>query len=351
MLGVIATSLWIGVATLLGGTGPQSPSVALSSRLQNPNMECSAGFGAPEGMYGTVPSGWGFFILDGWPNIESTQRHFAGDCRTGWVEHIEGVDSWAFLSQDTDSVGRPFDAGIYQQVSVTQGKGYSFSGWLVSECGGSYSGNYCTGETYMAKMLGLDPYGGTDPLSPNVVWVENRANIDATRWLSMYLGTTAKSSVLTVFVRIRSPYQHSGNQALVDAMSLVESPYVNIQVPTTMHAGQPVNVSWTGGVSTDIAGIPGGAYQPQYDLEYRLGGGNWTPWLQRQGAGSATLPGSVIDASPLFVRALPRAEQPQGQGVFPTQRYPGDWVVSSAVTYLANPNLNRHFYLPITQVH
>ena len=132
-----------------------------------------------------------------------------------------------FRAQDLETPpepGKPFDAAVHQQVAVTPGTAYSLSGWMVSLCGGSATPSSCPADYYMEKLLGIDPTGGTDPLGPNVIWVGDRRNFTESRWLNLRLAATAQTDRLTVFGRIRSPFQWHGNHAFVDTFSLVRAP-------------------------------------------------------------------------------------------------------------------------------
>lgn len=92
---------------------------------------------------GQVPDGWTEFILSGNPS-------YAPDPDTVW-----GAPSLRIRVFD-----EAFKAGIYTQVKVEPGAGYRASvAWGAPN----------TPDTF-GRQLGLDPSGGTDPNSPNVIW-------------------------------------------------------------------------------------------------------------------------------------------------------------------------------------
>ena|SRR3989338_3130525 len=93
-----------------------------------------------------------------------------------------------------------YSAGAYTQADVTQGKLYCAS-WRWGAPGpGGATDNY-------GRTLGIDPYGGTDPTSPNIVWgnthwgdarhldyVPPDVNVD--------IKTVARSTRMTVFYKV-----------------------------------------------------------------------------------------------------------------------------------------------------
>ena len=157
-----------------GPAGAIPLAVPLSAPVvQNPGLECKVGYVTQDGIQRRVPLGWTGVLLSGAPQLDSARiRWGAGGCTgSGFVEHLEGEDNLVFVAQDLETPpapGKPFDAAVYQQVTVTPGAAYSLSGWMVSMCGGSATPSSCPTDYYMEKLLGIDPTGGADPLGPNV---------------------------------------------------------------------------------------------------------------------------------------------------------------------------------------
>jgi hypothetical protein len=109
--------VWLGLGNgPAGATSPVSEVEAGPPALTNATFECSLGFASQEGINGRVPAGWTAVLLmnDYPPRLNSTNREFAGGCgEDGFIERIEGEDSWVFLSQDIETPpepGKPFDA-------------------------------------------------------------------------------------------------------------------------------------------------------------------------------------------------------------------------------------------------
>jgi hypothetical protein len=315
--------------------------VAGAPVMSNPGLECAQGYGPQPGISGQVPAGWKAVLLAGRPTLNSTRVEFTGSCDgEGFVERLEGEDSLVFLSEDIETPpepGKPFDAAVYQRVAVTPGTAYSLSGWMVSLCGGSAMPNDCPPGYFMAKMAGIDPSGGSDPMAPGVVWVEDLRNFTESRWANLRLGTTAQGNVVTVFARIRSPYRWHGAHAFVDAISLVRAPMAQFVDLPAVAAGRQVIVRWMGQLSPDILAIPGGTYQLLFDVQVRRQGqAAWSDWQAGQPAGEAQFVAEACGGPGLVYefRVRARAEQPPGSGgAWPNHRYPGDWSAAQAVAF------------------
>lgn len=326
--------------------------------LINPGFECSEGtyaLSAAQGGEMRIPVGWSVRILDGTPWLYSASMQYNGGACGGGahVEKIEGGDSLALFAHDlewTDQPGKPFDAAIYQEVNVTPGVAYSLSGWMLSLCGGSTMPNDCPEGYYMAKLLGIDPTGGTDPLADTVIWVENRRNFvengERVGWQNLQVSAVAQAETITVFGRIRSPFQWHGNHAFVDAFSLMEAPEAHfVNPPQEMVESSQIELTWQGDQSAAIELIPAGAYQIRFDVQYRVGeAGEWTEWLR-----SAETTGQLFTAkqaeTPHFLRLRARAEQlPGGPGAWPNHRYVGVWSEPIQISFRQAPQYN--VYLP-----
>ncbi len=119
---------------------PDAPPV-----LINAGFECDPpdyGYQSQPGINGQVPKGWTAMLLNGNPRLNSTTMEWRDDhqCIRSYYEKIERYDSMAFVSEDIETPpepGKPFDAVVYQQTTVTPGASYSLSGWMLSLCGGS----------------------------------------------------------------------------------------------------------------------------------------------------------------------------------------------------------------------
>lgn len=334
-----------------GDQAPQAPTI------HNAGFECNQGYSPQPGIRGLAPDGWTAVLLDGRPELNSTRTYFAGSCGgSGFIERIEGEDSLVMLSEDIETPpvpGKPFDAVVYQRTMVTPGVAYSLSAWMVSLCGGSAMPNDCPSGYYMAKMLGIDPSGGTNPLGPSVVWIEDRRNFTESRWANLRLAATAQGDTLTVLARIRSPFRWHGAHAFLDAVSLVRAPTATfISLPATVNGSQ-VTVRWQGSLGPDIPAIPGGTHRLLFDVQQRPAGqAAWSDWLVDQPDGQAVFAvDGCLGSQTVEFRLRARAEQPEGSnGAWPNHRYPGVWSQPASVTFVNQLACTPGAYLPLVSI-
>lgn len=345
-------------STIPDEPNPDQPKGA--SMLVNPGFECSEGtylLDAPQGGQVRIPNGWQVVFIEGTPWVHSLRMQVNGGQCGGdaHVERIEGEDALAMWAHDlewTSAPGKPFDAAVYQQVEVTPGTAYSLSGWLISFCGGSRVPSDCPTGNYIGKMLGIDPTGGTDPLADSVVWVENRQNFvenDArVGWNNLRLSVVAEAETITVFGRIRSPFQWHGNHAIIDAFSLVEAPTAELDELPAEVDGDTLAVTWNGLQSEAVEAIPSGRYELRCDVQVRNGeDGEWVPWQDNQLPGSADF--VAADPQPHFFRVRARAEQPPdgNPGAWPNHRFQGVWIETGPVSFSPGSAGEHQVFIPI----
>lgn len=338
--------LWGGEQIASASTGqwtvPEAPPVLL-----NAGFECTEGFTLTQNAVGKdiwIPNHWQVIFVSGSPRLLSTRMSVTGRCdpnSSGHVTRQEGHDSWYFPSQDIATPpepGKPFDLVLYQTFSATVGAEYSLSGWFASECGDHPSGpKPCPLGQYVAKMIGIDPNGGTDPSSPSIEWVENRND---RHWQNLYTSTRALSETVTVFARIVSPFQFHNNKGFVDAFSLVRAPLSMLNpLPPVVEEVGTLELSWIGRQSIDIARIPGGNYDLLFDVQVRsLPRGEWHNLVTgSKEEGRYLFKAPCVGASYQF-RVRARAEQPEDKGgSSPNHRYPGVWSKPQTVRFTAPP--------------
>lgn len=109
----------------------------------------------------------------------------------------------------SSSAGTTKTGGCYQQVPVTAGQLYRVTAWTIAcRSGGSAGDNY--------SRIGLDPTGGTNPASSNVVWGDT---MYPTAWTRTGAAAVAQSSTITIFLDI---VQTRANAASVNCWDDVE---------------------------------------------------------------------------------------------------------------------------------
>ncbi len=239
-------------------------------KAMDANLTANWGLEDPYNVYGTyggynlsVANNWHRFPADSEPKFMRSSDYAA---MVGGVnEKTEGSNSQNFWSQ------APFTAGVYQQVGgVTVGKAYGAKASILT----IYQTSASRTHGKMFKQVGIDPYGGTDPNSPNVVWGEQDG--DDVYWRDMRAAAIAKATTITVFARVLSPEAVAGvylNQVFIDAIVVAEAPTVSASSPP--QAPSTFEVAWTNGQFA-----PGGTGDPlQYDVQWKDNAGtDWTKW-------------------------------------------------------------------------
>ncbi len=130
-------------------------------------------------------------------------------------------------SQKYFSYGRMHEAGLYQQVGglrpgVTLRFAISIQSWQcfnIDKCG--KNGIRSDAPAEMHLRVGIDPTGGADPFSPNIVWSPEQAAFD--KWVEFSAEAVAKSDTVTVFTHSRPEWSWArlNNDVYLDDASLV----------------------------------------------------------------------------------------------------------------------------------
>ena len=95
-----------------------------------------------------------------------------------------------------------FVGGIYQQVPVAKGNTYYANiVWLVFD---SFVNDRSVYDQVggIGRRLGIDPFGGTDPRSPNVIWGPENTRSDCKICDKQEVIATAQADTITLFLRI-----------------------------------------------------------------------------------------------------------------------------------------------------
>jgi len=134
-----------------------------------------------------------------------------------WIPHQEGQPDWQNQQPNFEPSSHPdrvhggsqaqilatffgtHVAGVYQRVSVTAGADLRFSaygkGWTSTS---DDPLNVSVGGADLRMRAGIDPLGGTDPFSPNVIWSSQVNAADS--WVRFEAYARAQSTTVTVFV-------------------------------------------------------------------------------------------------------------------------------------------------------
>lgn len=305
LIGLLALLPLSALATnILANSGLNDPYLDIPGRTWNSQAE-------------KIASGWQpFYIAAGTYDSSNNAKklHWMSSVQFalsfGGIDyHIEGNRAQNMWSS------YQFDAGIYQQISgVTPGQGYGFDIPMVTYWRGP---GYRDSDGKMVKQVGIDPTGGTDPTSSNIIWSNPNDNDKA--WVYMDVAATAQASTITVFARVQAGDNQSGNHTDLD-MVYFDAAHV-APVPTTTLTtainGTTVNLNWSGSGVAPAWSLKG------YEVQYRdQASSTWTT-IQSQ---NSTNTGGAFTGQlgrTYFVRA--RTWQQINESYQSGIDMPGDW--------------------------
>lgn len=173
---------------LLPFTLVSSPPAALPNQDNPPDVCQEEGNVLPNCNFNNGLDGWQTFTEDGGANFAVLQG--GGECHAPLCPA-------AYIVTEGHFVG-----GIFQQVAVTKGNTYFANVvWLVFDSlANDGAVHQATGG--IGRKVGIDPFGGTDPRSPNVVWGPENWRNDCKICDKQEVAVTAQADTVTVFVRI-----------------------------------------------------------------------------------------------------------------------------------------------------
>lgn len=148
---------------------------------------------------------------------------FVDSARTLQAHRIHGGDN----SQKYFSFGRMHEAGLYQRVTgITPGARLRFTvfmeAWMCIDLADCKAGFVSDNPTTMHMRVGIDPFGRTNPFSPDIVWSGEMDTFD--HWTQYAVEAVAQSGSVTVFTHSRPEWDAARmhNDVYVDDASLVQ---------------------------------------------------------------------------------------------------------------------------------
>ncbi|MCL4534592.1 MAG: hypothetical protein M1370_05465 [Bacteroidetes bacterium] len=256
---------------------PASPAFADGGNvLANPSFEM--------GMHRTSLSSW---VSDGWnpwfihgavsPSL-GREPEFA--VRNRPKEAHNGTWSMAWFN----SYGT-HNGGIYQTVAAPKGAVATFSLWMVGHSSKNDTDIFGPSTSVYQKWVGIDPYGGTNPQGPNVIWTGPEVTTD--KWVQMVVTATVQGDAVTVFARGEPFFPVKNNAVVVDDASLTFSAAPAGAAPPAPPA--------------DTAGIPGlEGDQTTFVETGHTVAGTWLDWFNNHGGADVLgLPRSDVIKDPL----------------------------------------------------
>lgn len=148
-----------------------------------------------------------------------------------------------------------FIGGIYQQVAVQKGVNYYANiVWLVFDTLANDQGINDAMGGGIGRKIGIDPFGGTDSTSPNVVWSQDNWRNDCKICNVEQVTVTAQADTITVFLRLDDTWRlraaergfnvpPSKDQFWIDDIGLKAAggEAIPVEAPTDTPAPQPTD--------------------------------------------------------------------------------------------------------------
>ncbi len=192
----------------------------------------------------TVANGWEPFWQDG-PN------EIGGEPGYNHIPEYKGEDAVRFgmrrvhsgsWSQKMFTTFSTHHAGLRQQINVPAGSQVTASAW-----GQAWSSDEDDPERSVdgeyALRIGIDPHGGTDWTSGNVVWSPPNTTLD--QWVQLEVSAKAQQGTITVFLRGDAQWRSKHNDAYFDDVCVTyvvpTPPPTNTPLPTNTPTPEPTD--------------------------------------------------------------------------------------------------------------
>jgi LysM repeat protein len=208
------------------------------------------------------------------------------------------------------------DAGMYQQVGgIAPGSRLRFSVYMQGWSTHAEYGN-SSGQSSMGMRVGIDPFGGTNPFSANVIWSPVVDTYDA--WGLYTVEAVARAGTVTVYTRSTPHYGLQHNDICVDDASLV---VVDGASPNPNPGGNPAPTAPSAPPTTAPTPVSGLRYVVQRgDNYYRIARRFGVTVQALYAANNVTNPNILYAGSVLII---PGVSEPPTQGApAPTQGPP-----------------------------
>lgn len=257
LIGAIVFAMPIGLATARS-VQPQSGEL-----LTNPGFEDPFGAG--------VANGWQPWYLtpDGVTYPTSCGNHAPETCKPYGIPSYHPVQpqdarvpprSISGNAQKWGSSYYTYIAGIYQQVSgLTPGAQLRFSAFTQAfNCSndqgcfgsaGQFGYSYEAGQNSL--RVGIDPTGGTNPFSSNIVWSSYANPLDA--YVQQTVEAVAQSDKATMFVWSAPQYSQKHVETFVDNASLVVTGQGPTPTAGATQGAQPTQPAGTAALTVTIS--------------------------------------------------------------------------------------------------
>jgi hypothetical protein len=203
------------IAATFGGGAAAAQTPQSGNLIFNPSFE--------EGMYHVSMSN---FIASGWSywyqgrGADDSRGWYLPEPEYGLISDRPGQAHSGSKSQRWFNTWAIHNAGVYQHLKVPPDSWLKFSIWMFNWS--SQEDVFGVSEAFHHKWVGIDPTGGVDPFSPNIVWGNEDRTMDV--WVQLGVIAPAKGDTVTVFVRETPEYSVKHNDVLIDDAELVVVP-------------------------------------------------------------------------------------------------------------------------------
>jgi len=233
---VFWTSLWVGIV-FLAGLLPAVHADCPGNALANGGFE--DGFSTRNAGEVEVANGWNPWWQDGPFQDQGLNRRPEYDAENAGIHGTLRIREGNF-GQKWGNVFATHHAGVYQRVNVPAGSTVTFSVWGQAWSSRNDDPNVSDGGKY-SLSVGIDPTGGTDRTSPNVVWSAPSEALD--QWVQLSVEAVAQGGAITVFLRGDAEWPVKHNDAYFDDACLTyvvpPPPPTNTPRPTEVPTETP----------------------------------------------------------------------------------------------------------------
>ncbi len=207
---------------------PLAQDVCAGNALLNAGFE--EGFSERGAGEVSVANGWFPWWQDGPGQDEGYYRRPEYKPENAAIYSMRRVRTGTFAQKQFNTFST-HNAGVLQQVQVPVESTLNLSAWVQI-----WSSQYHDPDTVQDPgnyrvYIGIDPTGGTDWSSPNVIWSEPQMQYNT--WLNLQIQAKAKAGTITVFLRGQPEFRVQFNDSYWDDICLT------VQRPTPRPTNTP----------------------------------------------------------------------------------------------------------------
>jgi uncharacterized repeat protein (TIGR01451 family) len=191
------------------------------------------------------------YVANGWELwYDNRDQCREGECCYNYRPEYTREDGYLFrdplrvrsrwYAQKMHNLCSTHTAGLYQRVAVPEGTQVEFSIWVVvwSSSEDDPHQSVATGEYWLSA--GIDPYGGVDPYSEQIIWSDPIEHYDEHVQLSVV--AEAQANQVTVFTKAAPKYWVKHNDSYWDDARLIIHLETPTSTPTATWTATPVKV-------------------------------------------------------------------------------------------------------------